>query len=272
MTLAGPSQSKIGRPWLSAIALSSFVPAFIVSRLFTYFLPQVVIVESGIHFHHFWYGIILLAAAGWLGIAGPEHWARIAAVMYGLGGGLLADEVGLLLTLGEYQSSLTYTVVVGIVGFAAMGSLLYRYWKELSIELGKTTLDEAIVFSVLFVLLLPILASLVGLQASLVGIIVAGIYRWRRGGPWKISRSHLTKEMPGFVIVLLFLTMAGLLTASVGVIVLGENPPLGYFLTFIAAALSTDIATGLIGGWIWVKVLNHAAKGPRTASKPLSII
>lgn len=261
-------QSGTGRPWLSAIALSSFVPAFVVSRLITYFLPQVVIVQSGIHFHHFWYGIILLAAAGWLGIAGPEHWARIAAVMYGLGGGLLADEIGLLLTLGEYQSTLTYTVVVGIVGLTAMGSLLLRYWKELSIELGKTTLDEAIVFSVLFVLLLPILASIVGLQASLVGVIAAAIYRWRRGGPWNISRDHLAKEMPGFIVVLLFLIIVGLLTASVGVISLGENPPLGSLLTFIVAALATDIATGLIGGWVWVKVLNRTAKGPRTAQRP----
>jgi len=260
MTLV-KSQSGIGRPWLSAIALSSFVPAFVVSRLFTYFLPQVVIVESGIHFHHFWYGIIMLAGAGWLGIAGPEHWAKTAAAMYGLGGGLLADEIGLLLTLGEYQTSLTYTVVVGIVGFAAMGSLLYRYWGEISVELGKTTLDEAVVFSVLFVLILPILASLAGLQTSIVGIITAAVYRWRRGGPWKISRSHLKIEMPGFIIVLLFLVTVGVLTTAVGAIVLGENPPLGSFLTFIVAAIAADIASGLVGGYIWVNVLNRAAKG-----------
>lgn len=197
-----------------------------------------------------------------VGIAGPEHWARIAAVMYGLGGGLLADEIGLLLTLGEYQSTLTYTIVVGIVGLAAMGSLLIRYWKDLSIELGKTTLDEAIVFSVLFALLLPILASIAGLQASLVGVIVASIYRWRRGGPWKISRDHFTKEMPGFIAVLLFLTIVGLLTANIGAIALGEDPPLGSLLTFIVATLATDMATGLIGGWVWVKVLNRTFKSP----------
>lgn len=173
----------------------------------------------------------MLAGAGWLGIAGPEHWAKTAAAMYGLGDGLLADEIGLLLTLGEYQTSLTYTVVVGIVGFAAMGSL-YRYWGEISVELGKTTLDEAVVFSVLFVLILPILASLAGLQTSIVGIIIAAVYRWRKGGPWKISRSHLKIEMPGFIIVILFLVTVGVLTTAVGAIVLGENPPLGALPNF----------------------------------------
>jgi len=55
------------------------------------------VVQSGIHFHHFWYGIVLLAASGWLGIVGGDRWNRLAAIMYGLGGGLLADEVGLIL-------------------------------------------------------------------------------------------------------------------------------------------------------------------------------
>src|SRR5438094_4842272 len=99
-------------PWLSALALLAFLPAFGLARLFTFILPQVVVVQSGIHFHHFWYGIVLLAALGWLGIVGGDRWNRLAAIIYGLVGGLLADEVGLLLTLGDYRTGITYTIVV----------------------------------------------------------------------------------------------------------------------------------------------------------------
>src|SRR6058998_4024324 len=84
-------------PWLSALALPAFLPAFGLARLFTFILTQVVVVQSGLHFHRFWYGIVLLAASGWLGIVGGDRWNRLAAIMYGLGGGLLADEVGLIL-------------------------------------------------------------------------------------------------------------------------------------------------------------------------------
>jgi hypothetical protein len=115
------------RAWLSALAILAFIPAFSLARLFTFVLPRVVVVQSGIHFHHFWYGIVLIAASGWLGIAGSERWARLAATMYGLGGGLLADEVGLLLTFGDYyQNEITYTIVVGALAVGGVGAILQR--------------------------------------------------------------------------------------------------------------------------------------------------
>src|SRR5437867_11445754 len=45
---------------------------------------------------------------GWLGIAySSDRLLRTYALVFGLGAGLIADEVGLLLTFGDYQSELT---------------------------------------------------------------------------------------------------------------------------------------------------------------------
>src|SRR3989449_10481610 len=145
------------KSWLSALALLTFLPAFGLARLFTYFLPRVVVEQSGIHFHHFWYGIILLAASGWLGIAGDVRWTRLAAIMYGLGGGLLADEVGLLLTLGDYQTGITYTIVVGTVAILSTVSIFRRYGREIALELKRITLSERVGYFALLILVLPLL-------------------------------------------------------------------------------------------------------------------
>ena len=62
-----------------------------------------------------------------MGIVGGDRWNRLAAIMYGLGGGLLVDEVGLLLTLGVYQTGITYTIVVGAVAILAR----CRFFKDM---------------------------------------------------------------------------------------------------------------------------------------------
>ncbi len=147
---------------LSVIAILSFLVAFGAARIFTYLFPGVVVFGSGFHFHHFWYGLLLLAASGWLGIAGSERWTRIGAVTYGIGGGLIGDEVGLLLTFGDYRSSVTYTVVVGVIAFAAVLSLLRRYWIEISTDLKRIAFAERGVYFGLFVLALSLLIGFRG--------------------------------------------------------------------------------------------------------------
>ncbi len=57
-----------------------------------------------------WYGLGMVTLAGWLGIAfNRPRLVRTYAIILGLGAGLIGDEVGLLLTFGDYQSSLTQT-------------------------------------------------------------------------------------------------------------------------------------------------------------------
>src|SRR6266700_3580290 len=116
------------RPALSFIGLLSFITSFFGSRLFATFNPTVVIQQQGIHFHHFWYGIALMGIAGWLAITWKsERLDRAYAVMYGLGAGFFGDEVGLLLTLGNYQSELTYDFFIGAISASTLLLLVIRY-------------------------------------------------------------------------------------------------------------------------------------------------
>jgi len=116
------------RAHLETAALLSFILAFIVARTFTTFFPSTVLVSNGIHIHHFWFGIALLAVGGWLGISySDKDIGRLAAILYGAGGGLIVDEVGLLLTLGDYWTGLTYTFLIMFSAFIIILALLSKY-------------------------------------------------------------------------------------------------------------------------------------------------
>jgi hypothetical protein len=134
------SSSARGRtkPNLSLIALLSFIASFAVARTFTSMNPDTVLIGGGFHIHHFWYGLAMLAIGGWLGISyESERINRVAAILFGAGGGLIGDEVGLLLTLENYWSEITYTVVVTFVTIATMLILLSRYSKIIQTEIGE---------------------------------------------------------------------------------------------------------------------------------------
>src|ERR1700730_15233302 len=105
---------------LAFLALGAFLIAFVGARLFTTIFPHTVIITGGIHFHHFWYGLGMVLVAGLLGIVTTvRSHNRSCAIIFGLGGGLILDEVGLFLTFGNYHSNLTYFVAVAfLVSFA----------------------------------------------------------------------------------------------------------------------------------------------------------
>ncbi len=130
----------ISKPNLSFIMLASFLISFAVARVFTSFFPSTVVVIQGVHVHHFWYGIALLAVGGWLGINYRDDTVdRAAAIIFGVGGGLIGDEVGLLVTFGNYYDELSYTFVIGLIAFSVMAVLLRRH--------GKTIVEELYGFS-----------------------------------------------------------------------------------------------------------------------------
>lgn len=117
---------------LAFLSLASFVASFFAARAFTTLFPTTVVVGGGIHFHHFWYGLIMVVAAGWLSIVSNRpQYDRIYAIVFGLGAGLIGDEVGLLLTLGNYYSELTYEFFVAILSFAGLAYLAFRYRSQL---------------------------------------------------------------------------------------------------------------------------------------------
>ena len=106
----------------------AFIAAFLGARLFATLNPTVTVVREGIHFHHFWYGIAMVTATGWIGITTirNEQLTRLLVIVFGLGAGLIGDEVGLLLTFGNYTSNLTEVFFVAAIGFVILASLFSR--------------------------------------------------------------------------------------------------------------------------------------------------
>jgi hypothetical protein len=126
------------RAHLATLALSAFIFSFIAARTFTTFFPSTVLVSQGVHVHHFWYGMVLLAVGGWLGINyNNRETDRVAAILYGAGGGLIVDEVGLLLTFGNYWTGLTYTFLVVLLSSVTILILFNRYRQLILTELAE---------------------------------------------------------------------------------------------------------------------------------------
>ena len=145
------------RPNLSVLALVSFIASFAVARTFTTFSPGVIVVSGSIHIHHFWFGLVLLAVGGWLGISyNDERINRLAAVLFGAGGGLIGDEVGLLLTLGNYWSEITYTLVIMFLAVASTSILIIRYSKTITTELTHFVRSNASLYFGVFLAVVSI--------------------------------------------------------------------------------------------------------------------
>lgn len=89
------------------------------------------VVLFGYHIHHFYFGFMLIIIAGWLAITGSDLISRKKiALIYGAGLGLFMDEIGLLLTWGDYYSSLSYTLSLFVAGIFLNLVYFPDFWKE----------------------------------------------------------------------------------------------------------------------------------------------
>ena len=177
------------RHGLTFIATLAFVVSFFGSRLFATLFPNAVVIQGGIHVHHFWYGLALMSAAGWMGIAWRnERLYRLYALLYGLGAGFVGDEIGLLLTLGNYQSELTYQFFVAAMSFVIIATIFLGYRSALTADLMKLSVRERILmvgayligFSI-FLIFLASGVSLIGIPLALVGLsLIIYVYARRR--------------------------------------------------------------------------------------------
>ena len=180
------AKAKVGiiNHGLAFLNLLGFVTGFLVARTFTTIKPQTWMIVGGVHFHHFWYGLGLVVISGWLGIIStlPTH-RRAYALVFGLGGGLIGDEVGLLLTFGDYHSQLTYVFFVAFIAFAAMVLLFTTYKDKLKrdvieLETGERVFHIGVAVAVLAVLAFSI-NVLLGLLLLCIGVVIA-IIGWRQ--------------------------------------------------------------------------------------------
>jgi hypothetical protein len=189
-------RQTIFRHGLAFYGTVAFVTAFLGARAFATLNPTVVVVHNGIHFHHFWYGLAMVVSAGWAGIAlSNERLGRDLAIVFGLGAGLIGDEVGLLLTFGDYASNLTQIFFVGAMAFVIIVTLFSRGRSHIEKEVVKISLRERLTqvgvfvagFSVVF---FAIDYWAIGLAFLLVGLLVfvQGFKRKRRSGNYLCDR------------------------------------------------------------------------------------
>lgn len=153
MPTTTPLEHKIVlHPTLSFLATLAFVSTFLVVRTFTTFYPGVILQPAGIHFHHFWYGLAMIAIAGWLSIAWrrSERMDQVYAIVYGVGAGLIGDEIGLLLTLGDYRSTLTFDFFIGAVSLVILTLLILRYRDAVKKDILALSRGEGLIYLGIF--------------------------------------------------------------------------------------------------------------------------
>jgi hypothetical protein len=162
------------RPNLSILAMISFIASFLVARIFTTFSPDVAVTSAGYHIHHFWYGIAMLAIGGWLGISYQnDRIDRLAAILFGAGGGIIGDEAGLLLNeMRDYWTGVTYTLIIIFLTLVSMLVLLFRYSRAITTELSELTQSRA---SIYFGIFLAVVSMAVILETeNIIVMIVSG--------------------------------------------------------------------------------------------------
>jgi hypothetical protein len=119
---------------LQFIITVSFLITFTISRAIVVMTgeskPSIELWVGNYHVHHFFYGILLLSISGWISLVeSKKKYKTVAAILYGSGLGLLIDEIGLLLTWGNYWARQSYIFGV-IVIFIFLSIILYEYNRE----------------------------------------------------------------------------------------------------------------------------------------------
>ncbi len=116
--------------WLAGSAESEFAAAAKAGIMpETQFYVGSNIILFGYHIHHFYIGFLLLCIGGWIAIVGSEYFTRThAALLYGAGLGLFLDEIGLLLTWGDYYSSLSYLWVLIVLALFCNIIFFSDFW------------------------------------------------------------------------------------------------------------------------------------------------
>ncbi len=181
------------RHGLSFLATLAFLASFFGSRVFATFNPRIVVVQQGIHFHHFWYGLGLIATAGWLGIARRgDRLDRVYAIVYGLGAGFIGDEVGLLLTFGDYNSELTYIFFVAAISFILLATLLLRYKDRLAKDVLSISSAERVFHLGIFVAGFSTFFFAFGLDLEGAAVVAAGLVL-TVAGRWRERKFHFSR-------------------------------------------------------------------------------
>jgi len=116
--------------------LGTFVPTFVLARLLVHYFPHLFISVGGNHVHHFAYGFIILAVAGYLAISRPSRSPAWLAALFGIGLGLAVDEAGMWLHLtSQYYNETSENAIIA-VGVVLINLVYFReFWLRLIREI-----------------------------------------------------------------------------------------------------------------------------------------
>ncbi|MEU6458522.1 hypothetical protein [Streptomyces sp. NPDC047065] len=117
------------------LALGSFVLTFVITRVVTRLIragkgPFGNVQAGGVHIHHVVPGVLLTVIGGFAAVAGGRHGfgSAVAAVVFGVGAGLVLDEFALILHLDDVywteegrQSVEVVVVTAALVGLVLAG-------------------------------------------------------------------------------------------------------------------------------------------------------
>lgn len=126
----------------------------------------------------------MVCIAGWLGIASTRpEFDRLYALIFGLGLGLIGDETGLLLTLGDYHSELTYVAVLVGLSAVAMTYLTFRYAPLIRNDIiligkGERTIHLGVGVIALSSLPFAFDHDAIGAAALALGLVLTAIGAW----------------------------------------------------------------------------------------------
>jgi len=131
--LSRPKGAPLLGPVGFLFAAVGFTMAVFVARLFvavearcTQSCP--VIRVQGLHIHHLYYGVILLLASSTIMVFATDVRTRWdSALVVGVGAGLIADEVGLLIFLVPYWAVISLATI-GLVGLTLYLATVYKLW------------------------------------------------------------------------------------------------------------------------------------------------
>lgn len=174
---------------LAVRALSSFVAAFAIARVFTTLYPEIIIIHGGFHLHHFWFGIASVVIGGWMLFARKGERAKgLAATLFGAGGGLIGDEIGLL-AFGDYQAAITYTVIIWFTASVSLVILIARYFRVISGGLRQFVGKDASLYVGVFLIAASfafieetndLFLTLVAVSLTVTGVCMLSGYIWQK--------------------------------------------------------------------------------------------
>jgi hypothetical protein len=139
----GDEHSEIAeRIQLRAITTAAFAVGFFAARAYVFLgslptpgggtmdevLPVTQIWLQGHHIHHFFFGFALVAIAGWIALMHPSLDRRWTAGVFGVGLGVFIDEIGLLLTWGDYWARSSWFILAAVLTLLVAATIV-SWWK-----------------------------------------------------------------------------------------------------------------------------------------------